>query len=246
MPINIVRTPLAKTAVLVGMFLFLAVLGLLYRFAGEDHARQILERIDSFGGWAGLVFVGIVVIETVFILPGVIFTLSAGFLFGLFFGMLYFSVGAIIGGAIAYFSGRFLFGDRIMAYFQQHPRLALANANLRLEGWRFIFLTRLVPFFPYKLSNYALGLAKFPFGHFILGSLLGNIPISLFMVYIGTIAGNLSNIQDRAEPQTAMEWTLYVVGLVVAGLAIWQLTRMARRAFAPYLAELESIPADTN
>src|SRR5262245_38494704 len=42
------------------------------------------------------------------------------------------------------------------------------------EGWRFVAFVRLVPLFPFNLSNYALGLTRIPLHQYVLATAYGS------------------------------------------------------------------------
>ena len=97
-----------------------------------------------------------------------------------------------------------------------------------------VLLTRLIPFFPSKLSNYFFGLTRFPFGGFMLGSLLGFIPFSLHNVYLGSIANDLASLMRGEIQRSNLEWAMYGTGFVITVCAILYFNRLAQRALARY------------
>jgi uncharacterized membrane protein YdjX (TVP38/TMEM64 family) len=95
-------------------------------------------------------------------------------------------------------------------------------------------LTRLIPFFPSKISNYFFGLTSFSLRGYVGGSLLGFTPFSINNVYLGSIAGDLSTLGQRNLERTPLEWTLYGAGFLAIVIAVIYLNRLARRALARY------------
>ncbi|MFN2310366.1 MAG: VTT domain-containing protein, partial [Gammaproteobacteria bacterium] len=57
-------------------------------------------------------------------------------------------------------------------------KLQVVSEELTPHGWKIVLLTRLIPFFPGKISNYFFGLTEFSLPGFVGGSLLGFIPYS--------------------------------------------------------------------
>jgi uncharacterized membrane protein YdjX (TVP38/TMEM64 family) len=55
-------------------------------------------------------------------------------------------------------------------------RLGRLIAGVEAERWRFVAFVRLVPLFPFNLSNYALGLTRIPLSHYVLASLVCMAP----------------------------------------------------------------------
>ena len=114
------------------------------------------------------------------------------------------------------------------------------------HGWKIVLLTRLIPFFPGKLSNFLFGLTNFSFGGFVAGTFLGVIPFSLHNVYLGSLAADLSTLGVRETGRTPLEWTIYGAGFVGTVLAVVFLNRLARRALARYKVETEPTEQEAN
>ena len=74
----------------------------------------------------------------------------------------------------------------------------------------------LIPFFPFKLSNYAFGLTRVTLAQFTIGTALGILPIGAFNVYLGSVSADLSTLGASASPHTPGGWLTIVLG----GLAI--------------------------
>jgi len=58
-------------------------------------------------------------------------------------------------------------------------------AGVEAEGWRFVALTRLVPLFPFNLLNYALGLTRIRFWHYVLATLICMAPGAAAYTWLG-------------------------------------------------------------
>ncbi|VAX23873.1 DedA family protein, putative, partial [hydrothermal vent metagenome] len=53
------------------------------------------------------------------------------------------------------------------------------------EGWRFVAFTRLVPVFPFNLLNYALGLTRIKFSHYVISTFIFMAPGGIAYTYLG-------------------------------------------------------------
>lgn len=102
------------------------------------------------------------------------------------------------------------------------------------EGWKIVLLTRLIPLFPYKLSNYFFGLTQFRLWHFVLGTVVGFLPITMALVYAGTLAHDLATLGVDGVVRSPMVWALNAGGLVAAIVAIVYITKHANRALERY------------
>lgn len=215
------------------------IVGLLYAFGVHQQVVELLRWFDAQGAWAAVLFVSIMAVAMVLLLPGVLLTTGAGFVFGLFEGTVYVVVGTTIGSAIAFLIARYFFGSHASVYIRGRARLSMVSNEMAPHGWKIVLLTRLIPFFPGKLSNFLFGLTNFTFRGFVVGTFLGIIPFSLHNVYLGSLAADLSTLGVRESGRTPLEWTIYGAGFVGTVLAVVFLNRLARRALARYKVETE-------
>jgi uncharacterized membrane protein YdjX (TVP38/TMEM64 family) len=211
-----------------------ALLGLLIHFGATDYVLRLLRWFDAQGAWAPLLFILLMAAVVVLVLPGVLFTTGAGFVFGVVEGSLYVVIGTTLGAALAFLIARFLFGQRARQFIMARSKLHLVSDELTPHGWKIVMLTRLIPFFPSKISNYFFGLTSFSLRGYVGGSLLGFTPFSINNVYLGSIAADLSTLGQRNLERTPLEWTLYGAGFLAIVIAVIYLNRLARRALARY------------
>ena len=216
------------------VFVGLILISLIKFFGLHDHVRTILEWIDSAGFWAPLIFILIDTLVVIFLLPGVLITMGAGFLFGLVKGSIYIVIATTLGAAISFTIARYAFKEKTAKFFLSHKRAQYLNKFFAADGWKIIFMTRLIPFFPFKLSNYLFGLTKFKMRSFILGTFLGIWPITIFNVYVGSLASSLAKLGDVSEANNAQLY-FYIFGFVCTIIAIFYITSRAKLALNRYL-----------
>lgn len=221
--------------VTIGVALFIAAAIVFVIFDVQGYLLNALAWVEAQGAWGPLIVFAMVVVAVIFILPGVVFTLGSGFLFGVVVGSTVIILATTLGAAIAFLIARYFFNDGVTNYLRHHERLAVIQRELAGQGWKVVMLTRLVPFFPFKLSNYFFGVTDFTFRGFVLGTFLGIIPYSVLNVYIGSLASDLANIGHGERSRTTLEWIVYALGFLAALIAVFQLTRIARQALAKYI-----------
>lgn len=221
------------------------IVGLLYAFGVHQQVVELLRWVDGQGAWAAVMFVGLMAAAMVFLLPGVLLTTGAGFVFGLLEGTIYVVVGTTIGSAIAFLIARHWLGDHAHVYIRDRAKLSMVSNEMAPHGWKIVLLTRLIPFFPGKLSNFLFGLTNFKFSGFVAGTFLGVIPFSIHNVYLGSLAADLSTLGVRESGRSPLEWAIYGAGFVGTVLAVVFLNRLARRALARYKVETEPTEEET-
>ena len=227
----------AAWGILVNVLFVAAFLGVLRLFGIDEQVLQLLTWLDAQGALASLLFMLIMAVVVVLLLPGMLFTTGAGFVFGVVEGAVYVVTGTTLGAMLAFLIARHLFGERATRFVLRHPGLKLVSEELAPQGWKIVMLTRLVPFFPYKLSNYFFGLTSFSLRGFTGGTFLGIIPFSVHNVYLGSIAADIAMLGQRNTDRTPLEWGLYGAGFFVAVGIVIYLNRLARRALAMYTKE---------
>src|SRR5262249_19063962 len=139
--------------------------------------------VRDLGVWAPIGHVVLFALGTIFFLPGTLFGLAGGLLFGPLWGTILNLTGAMLGATAPFFVGRFVAADwaRRMAGPSWQRRIDGVDA----EGWRFVAFVRLVPLFPFNLSNYALGLTRISLRDYVLASAVCMLPGTLAFSWLG-------------------------------------------------------------
>jgi uncharacterized membrane protein YdjX (TVP38/TMEM64 family)/rhodanese-related sulfurtransferase len=166
------------------LFVLLAgtiVLAIVYRDRFDAAALQAW--VQDAGAWAPLLFMLIYAIAAVLFLPGSVLTLAGGALFGPLLGTFYNLTGATLGAALAFLVARYLASDWVAA--RSGGRLKQLINGVESEGWRFVAFVRLVPLFPFNLLNYALGLTRIRFSHYLLATYVCMLPGAFAYTYVG-------------------------------------------------------------
>ncbi len=144
-------------------------------------------------------------------------------------------VGTTLGATIAFLIARYLFGQRARSFVLSRAKLRLLNDELTPQGGKIVLLTRLIPFFPSKISNYFFGLTSFSLRGFVIGSLLGFVPFSVHNVYLGSIAVNINALASGNLERSPLGWFVYVTGFVATVIAVLYFNHLARRALGKYM-----------
>jgi uncharacterized membrane protein YdjX (TVP38/TMEM64 family) len=198
-------------------------------FAGR-HLSGYLENftawIEGLGAWAPVVFMAGYAVATVAFIPGSVLTLASGALFGLVWGTVYAWTGATVGAGGAFLVARYAARGWVEKKLEGKPAFAHLDESIEKDGGKIVALLRLAPVFPFVLLNYALGLTKVRFWHYMVAS-LAMIPGTLLYVYYGHVG--------RAAlegGQTVWDWVLLGVGLVAVLVVTVVITKKAKRALA--------------
>jgi len=128
--------------------------------------------IKSFGIWAPLAIIFAIVIEVIIApLPGFIPAVSAGFIFGAFYGSIYTYAGNILGSFLVFWLSR-KFGRMIAEkLFNREKILKYEKIISRREN--FLFILYAFPIFPIDILSGAFGLSSVSFKKFAVAISIG-------------------------------------------------------------------------
>jgi uncharacterized membrane protein YdjX (TVP38/TMEM64 family) len=132
----------------------------------------------------------------VLFLPGLPITIAGGILFGPFWGVIYTITGSTIGASLAFLVARYLARDWVASKLTG-PRWERLDSEVARHGWKVVAFTRLIPAFPFNLLNYAFGLTRIPFVHYVVATFICMLPACIaFIVFssslLGLIRGHVS------------------------------------------------------
>ena len=205
----------------------LLLLGIVAAIAWVAVNRDRLD-IEAFDAWlsglrllAPLAYLAFYAVGTVAFLPGALFALAGGALFGPVWGSLLNLVGATIGASIAFLIARYLAGDWVAA--RSGGRLKRLIEGMEAEGWRFVAFVRLLPLFPFNLTNYALGLTRIRFPSYVVTSFVCMAPGAIAYTWLGH-AGR----EALAGDASAIRYGLLALGLLAAVAFLPRLIRRLR------------------
>ncbi len=172
------------------------------------------------------VFFTINLVVTALSLPiEIFFGIAAGALFGIVEGTLIVSFASSLGAVLAFLMSRFLMRDFVERHFWR--QLDFVNRGMREDGSFYVFSIRLLPLFPFSLTNILMGLTEVSPVKFYIFSQLGMLPATLIYVNAGTQLAGIDRLSDIVSPPLIGTFLLLAV-FPWAAKGLVQLTR--RRA----------------
>ncbi len=208
-----------------------------------QYLTALLEWTDGLGYLGPVVVAAFYVVACVFLIPGSILTLGAGFLFGPVLGTVTVSIGSTLGAAAAFLVGRFFLRDSIEKRVAGNPRFAAIDKAVGDQGFKIVLLSRLSPVLPFVLLNYAYGLTKVSFWRYVAATWIGMLPATVMYVYFGSTAGQLAKIAAGEVEGGSAQTAFFVGGLVVTVVVVALVTRTAQKAFNEAMNE-EALEAE--
>jgi uncharacterized membrane protein YdjX (TVP38/TMEM64 family) len=160
-----------------------------------EHREMLQSYVARHYVYSVVLYILFYVVTSAVALPGTfIITMTGGFLFKLFPGIIFVNIGATLGAVCSFLVSRYVLGDAVQQRYQQ--RLSDFNKELNTYGVYYMLILRTLIIAPFFLVNLLAGLTQIPLSTFAWTTSLGIIPA--ITVYI--IAG-----QELAHACSPME-----------------------------------------
>lgn len=193
----------------------------------KDWVKTFSDWVRTMGALGVVIFIAAYALATVLFLPGWIFTVAAGLVFGVLGGTAVALTGAIIGSTLAFLCGRYLVRQRVESATKGNKKFEAIDQAIGEEGWKIVGLLRLSPIVPFNLSNYFYGVTAVGFWPYLLASAVGMMPGTLLYAYLGG-AGKAG--LDGGGEQSPLKWVLLGVGLLATVVVTVFVSRTAKKA----------------
>jgi len=174
-----------------------------------ENREALIAFRDAHYLWTALAFIAVYVVIVAFSLPGAtVATLTGGFLFGVFPGVLFNVMGATIGASAIFLAARWGLGDRLAARMDASEGLVRQiKDGIRENELSVLFLIRLVPAVPFFVANIIPALVGVSLGRFVFTTFFGIIPGGVVYTWVGAglgevfASGETPNLGIIFEPQ---------------------------------------------
>ncbi|GAA4000569.1 hypothetical protein GCM10022408_09610 [Hymenobacter fastidiosus] len=105
---------------------------------------------------------------------------------------------------------------KMTAFLHHFPKADAVMRELKTESLQLIVLTRISPVLPFALMTFVLAVMRIDRRRFLLGSVAGMLPRSLFFYWLGTKAQDVFTL--LSNPDTGTTGKLLLIGLVAVSL----------------------------
>ena len=153
------------------------------------HWRAVLDpmaitRLIARYPAAPLGFLAVHVVASLLFVPRTLLAIVGGMLFGVGWGILWAELGSVGGAVAGFLLARYVNSDLIA--FEEGTRFGTIFRQVERGGWRAVALLRLIPAVPHSVANYGLALSRLPLGAYAFGSLIGQLPMTIAYVELGS------------------------------------------------------------
>ena len=186
-----------------------------------------------------VVYVLLTILATVALLPGWVSMMLAGLIFGLTMGLAYAMLGITAGAAAAFLVGRTLARKWVERRISGNVHLLALDDALDEQAFTIVALTRIALIFPFNLLNYAYGVTRVNIGVYSAGTAVGMLPIVGIYVYLGTLAGDMSQILSEGAKIGTDAWWVLAIAMVAIVTVVLTVRRALGRALQRRMRESE-------
>ncbi len=144
--------------------------------------------IGGFGAWAPLVYALIYVVSSPIPFLAPVLSAVGGLLFGTVWGTVLVMLSAAGSAFVPFYMARQLGRDWVESKLEGKKLDEIYKQSEGGKGFTFIMLMRLIPVLPWEVQNYVAGLTKVSPLTFVAGTLVGIIPGSFSLVFLGSSA----------------------------------------------------------
>ena len=174
-------------AIVIGipLYIFFCQRDWLASFKNFDDVVAYLQRYERE---SILVYIGLQVLQIVIsIIPGQVFQMAAGYLYGFWQALLFAMTGAVIGTTITFMLAKLLGRDFLHLFFgEEKMSYYIARLNSK-QAYIIVFLLYLIPGLPKDMISYAAGVSEMKFKPFLLLSAVGRLPGMMGCLLLGML-----------------------------------------------------------
>ena len=164
-------------------------------FSTFNDLEDVENFFQSYGDRSFPIYIGMQIFQVLIaVIPGEIFQIAAGYLYGPLWGFLYSFLGCLIGEIIAFGIARLLGRDFVRLFMkddQYEKYTAVMNSN---KAYTICFILYVIPGIPKDLLCYVAGASEIGFLPFIIMSMVGRIPGLIGTIAMGTLVDSGSYI----------------------------------------------------
>lgn len=164
---------------------------------------------------APAIFIALQIAASLLFVPRTVLGIAAGLIFGLVWGSVWASVGAVAGAAAGFALVRW-FG--VTGVLDESPGVGAMVKRAEQGGWRAVAILRLTPV-PHSVANTVLAMTNLSWRDYLLGSVIGMLPMTLVQVDIGASGSAILN---------GRQWMLACLMLALGLAASFLLKQVSR------------------
>ena len=130
-----------------------------------------------------------------------------------FFGVVIsYGIASLLGYTVA----RIMDQGKLLNFLHRFKKAGAVIDELREQSWSLIILSRISPVLPFAFMTFVLSLLRVEVRKFLMASMLGMLPRTLFFFWVGTQAKDILSLLK--DPNTGNQGKLLLISLIVISL----------------------------
>ena len=143
-------------------------------FENIDDVVAFLEKYET---QSIFVYIGLQIVQIVIsIIPGQVFQMAAGYIYGFWPALLFAMTGALLGTTLSFMLAKALGRDFLHIFFGEEKMSYYIERLNSKKMYAIVFFLYLIPGIPKDMVSYAAGVSEIKFKPFIIISALGRLP----------------------------------------------------------------------
>ncbi|MDF2927340.1 MAG: hypothetical protein K0R57_6254 [Paenibacillaceae bacterium] len=179
------------------------------------NVEEMSEYLRSFGAYS--IILGMAAVFVQVIVPFIPFVLVAGanvLVFGLFWGLVINYTMAVLGSFAAFMFARYFGHDRVESGLAKYATVRIFNKRMEEQGLFYVLIGRFIPVIPSTAVSLGAGVTKVRIRDFILGTVIGKLPVILLESFIGHDLIHFHQYKGRLALLGLIFVTLLLLGAV--------------------------------
>lgn len=205
----------------------------------EQHVATIEAWLAGMGHWAGVGYIILFVVLTPLLFSVDVLCVIAGALFNLGPAIGYVLTATMLAAAVIFYIGRHLAKDKVQLLLQKHPKLTLYERLIDENGFRIMFLLRLLPF-PFALMSYLFSITRVQFLPYCIAT-TGIFLYNSAIVYFGYIAMHMSKKLSQGADYSGPHNIMLAGGILGSILVLYIITKIAHSQIEQMHSEQEKV-----
>ena len=212
----------------IGLLLVVGAVSALWAlFPADEWLTSLVFQIDDLGLIGLVVYLGLYVLLAVLGFPATPLNIGAGVIFAFLYGYPLALIGGATVATISFLFARYIATDWIRSRLDKLEHFDEISEMVAEEGLKIVILARLSPLIPATVKNYGFAVTDIKARTYVLGTVIGQIPIYAVHVYLGWVGGIA--MMSGGPSGGPMQWLLIGGGLLASAALVAVLTWYARR-----------------
>ena len=167
------------------LLLILIVVGIpiyIWFFHGDwiksfENIDDVVAFLEKYETQSIFVYIGLQIVQIVIsIIPGQVFQMAAGYIYGFWPALLFAMTGALLGTTLSFMLAKALGRDFLHIFFGEEKMSYYIERLNSKKMYAIVFFLYLIPGIPKDMVSYAAGVSEIKFKPFIIISALGRLP----------------------------------------------------------------------